>query len=93
MAGVWIRLMQKNRIMKDILMECALNDWEHAVEEGARRLDVARPLVLPKHERDFDEFHQTRFLRDHFMEEVPFDRMEVEWVDPDRRKKTNEKYL
>lgn len=93
MSGIWLRLVRKNRIEKDLVLECARDDWKEALEEGAHRLDAPRPLVLHKHERDFEEFSQTRFLRDHFMEDVPFDRMEVEWIDPDRKKKVNEKYL
>ena len=30
---------------------------------------------------------EARFLPEHFMESVPFDRMEVEFIDPDKKKK------
>ena len=93
MSGIWIRLVRKNRIEKDLTLDCAREGWKDALEEGARRLDAPRPLVLPRHERDWEEFSQTRFRRDHLMEDVPFDRMEVEWIDPDGKKKINEKYL
>ena len=41
------------------------------------------PVQVPKHERDWAEYRQTRFLPEHFMEAVPFDRMEIEYFDPD----------
>ena len=96
MAGIWIRLMKKNRIEKDISVDCLREDWRDALDEGCRKMDVARPLILPRHDRDWEEFGQTRFLKDHFMEETAFDRMEVEWIDPEKKKTPggyNEKYL
>ncbi len=93
MAGIWIRLMRKNKIQKDISVECARDGWLEALYTGLERLDTARPLLLEKHQRDWAEFGQTRFLKEHFMEDVAFDRMEVEWIDPEAGKKINEKYL
>ena len=93
MAGIWIRLIRKNKILKDVSVECAAEDWREALDRGLEKMDTSRPLVLPRHERDWAEFSQTRFLKEHFMEEVPFDRMEVEWIDPEARKGVNEKYL
>ncbi|MBR4501824.1 MAG: hypothetical protein IKP22_08030 [Clostridia bacterium] len=93
MAGIWIRLVRKNRIQKDIIVDCGRDEWIRALHLGVEKLDTARPLLLEKHERDWAEFGQTRFLKEHFMEDVAFDRMEVEWIDPEAGKKTNEKYL
>ena len=93
MAGIWIRLMRKNRIWKDVIVSCGREEWTRALQQGLEKLDVARPLLIEKHERDWAKFGQTRFLKEHFMEDVAFDRMEVEWIDPEAGKKTNEKYL
>ena len=35
----------------------------------------------------------ARFLKEHFMEDVSFDRMEVEFIDPEKKKGLNEEYL
>lgn len=86
-AGIWVRLMHKNHIDRDVTQECALSDWQEALERACHALDVPRPLMLPRHERDWAQFSQARFLREHFMEDVPFDRMEVEFIDPDKKKK------
>ena len=50
-------------------------------------------MILPRHERDWDQFSQARFLPDHFVESVGFDRMEVEFIDPDKKKKENPLYF
>ena len=86
-AGIWVRVIRKNRIEKDTTMECAREDWQDALIRACHALDISKPMVLPRHERDWDQFSQARFLKDHFVEYVPFDRMEVEFIDPERKRK------
>lgn len=86
-AGIWVRLIKKNRIERDATVCCARADWQEALNAACRQLDVGKPMVLPRHERDFSQFSQARFLQEHFLEDVPFDRMEVEFIDPDQKKK------
>ena len=92
-TGIWVRLMRKTRIDRDVTINCSLEDWQTALEDACHHLDVPRPLILPRHERDWEEFSQARFLREHFMEDVAFDRMEVEFIDPDKKKKNNPLYM
>ena len=91
-AGIWVRLVKKNRIERDVTVDCARADWQEALNEACRRMDVGKPMVLPRHERDWEQFSQARFLREHFVEDVPFDRMEVEFIDPDKKKKKDAPY-
>ena len=53
MAGIWIRLMRKNRIWKDVIVGCGREEWTRALQQGLEKLDVARPLLIEKHERDW----------------------------------------
>lgn len=92
-TGIWVRLMKKNRIDRDITAPCSLETWQGALENACQKLDVPRPMILPRHERDWDQFSQARFLPDHFVESVSFDRMEVEFIDPDKKKKENPLYF
>ena len=93
--GIWVRLMKHGKIMESSVQACAPEDWEDALTEACRRLDLQRPCVLPRHERDFEQFSLVRFTPEHFIESVHFDRMEIEYIDPDSRssKPVNEKYL
>ena len=91
-TGIWVRLMHKNRIEKDTTAECTLSDWQEALDAACHQMDVPRPIVLPRHERDWEQFSQVRFLKEHFIEDVPFDRMEVEYIDPDKKKKSQNPY-
>ena len=90
---LWLRLIRKNKIVKDTTVPCAHDGWQEALEEACQKLDAPRPLVIDKHARDWEAFFQTRFLPDHFMESVSFDRMEIEFIDPEEKKTINERYL
>ena len=94
-AGIWVKLIRHGRTARDEMIPCARQDWEDALTEACRRLDLQRPCVLPRHGRDFEQFGLVRFTPEHFIESVGFDRMEIEYIDPDSRKTrpVNEKYL
>ena len=91
--GIWVRLVKHGKIMESNVQPCAPDEWEAALTEACRALDTPKPVILPRHERDYHSFHQARFLPEHFVESVSFDRMEVEYIDPEAKKSVNEKYL
>ncbi|MBR3738897.1 MAG: hypothetical protein IKN04_00380 [Clostridia bacterium] len=91
-AGIWVRLIKRNRIDKDVTVPCLHADWQDALNIACRQMDVGKPMVLARHERDWDQFSQARFLKEHFLEDVPFDRMEVEFIDPEKKKKKDSPY-
>ena len=84
--------MHKTHILRDVTVPCEMEDWQEALSHACHGLDVPRPMILPRHERDWEQFRQARFLPEHFVESVPFDRMEVEFIDPDKKKKNNPLY-
>lgn len=86
-TAIWVRLIKHQRIDRSVTVHCAYDDWQEALIEACRELDMPRPMILPRHTRDWDSFRQTRFLPEHFMEDFPFQRMEVEFIDPDKKKK------
>ena len=45
------------------------------------------PCGCPRTSGSGSEFGQTRFLPDAFMEHVDFDRLEIEYIDPDAKKR------
>ena len=91
--GIWVRLIKHGKIKESNVQPCAAEDWEDALTEACRQLDAPKPVILPRHERDYAQFHQARFLPEHFVESVAFDRMEVEYIDPEAKKAVNERYL
>ena len=60
--------------------------------EACHELDLPEPVWLDKNQREWEEFGLTRFLPDAFFEQVPFQRMEIEYIDPDAPKKKSKDY-
>ena len=86
-TALWVRTIKHHRIDKQIVEPCTRKDPQDALENALHKLDIARPLWLEKNQREWDEFGQTRFLPDAFLESVPFDRLEIEYIDPDAPKR------
>lgn len=87
---LWVREIRRNRIMRDAVVPCEDGDWQQALVEACRSLDLGLPLILPKALADMDSFAQTRFQPSHFMEAVAFERLEVELFDPEVKKKSGD---
>ena len=85
MARLWARIIRKHRIERQATYDCRFEDVEEALTELCRQFDVPRPLWLDKHTREYEEFRRTQFLPEHFMEDVPFQRLEIEYLDDDEK--------
>ena len=83
MPRLWARIIRKHRIASQATRDCAFEDAQDALTELCREFDIPRPLWLAKHTREFDEFRRTSFLPEHFMEEVPFQKLEIEFLEDD----------
>lgn len=87
MARLWTKIIEKHRISCQMTHPCAWGEQEEALREICRELDVPFPLWLNKHEREFEEFRRTTFLPEHFMEDVRFDKLEIEFLDDEDKKR------
>ncbi|MGN0745407.1 MAG: hypothetical protein ACI4ML_01895 [Aristaeellaceae bacterium] len=86
-TALWVRTIRHHRIDRQVVEPCQRDDPMDALSEACHKLDIARPLWLDKNQREWDDFGQTRFLPDAFMEAVDFQRLEIEFIDPDAKKK------
>ena len=87
-TALWLRTIRHQRMDRQHVAPCSrTDDPQDALEEACRALDIARPIWLDKHTREWEEFGQTRFLPADFLESVDFQRMEIEFIDPDAKKK------
>lgn len=87
MAGkqgrIWIRLMKNNKSVRDVTIAAEREGPESALREALPPLDVSQPMWLPRHRTDWAEYAFTRFLPEHFVDSVPFDRMEISYIFPE----------
>ena len=83
MPRLWAKIIKKHRIERQATAPCAWEGVEDALTELCHVFDIPRPLWLNKHYREFEDFRRTQFLPEHFMEEVPFQRLEIEFLEDD----------
>lgn len=88
--ALWVRTIRHHRMDKQVVIPCGRDDPQDALDEACRKLDLSRPLWLDKNQREWDAFGQTRFLPDAFLEHVSFERMEIEYIDPDAPKRRSQ---
>ena len=86
---LWGRIIVANRIARQETVEIENDDIEEAFLEICRRFDVQRPLQLPKHNREFEKFGRTSFMKEHFTEPVDFQKLEIELLMPDGEKRVS----
>ncbi len=55
----------------------------HGLDEICREFDLARPIWLDKTVSDFQRHSKARFYQDSFIEEVPFDYLEIQILKED----------
>ena len=88
-TALWVRVIRHHRTAQQITVPCGRDDPEGALAEACHALDLSRPLWLEKNSREWRDFAQTRFLPDAFLEGVDFERLEIEFIDPNARKKAS----
>lgn len=86
---LWGRIIRHHRIEKSETVEIEDDNLEEAFLELCRRFDVQRPIQLPKHNREFEKFGRTFYSREHFTESVDFEKLEIELIMPDGKKKSS----
>ena len=87
MARLWARIIVKHRIDRQATAPCTPDSVEDALTEICRDFDIPCPIWLRKHENEFEAFRHTAFLPEHFMEEVPFQKLEIEYLEDDGKKR------
>lgn len=54
-----------------------------SLEKACYSLDIAVPIWLKSNENEFKKYSMTRFNQDSFIDEVPFDFLEIKVVEED----------
>ena len=84
---MWLRAIRGHRAVRDLTVPCRRGNPQAALREAMHALDLEVPMWLPRHQADWVAFGLTRFLPEHFMETVDFDRLEISYIAPDDEKK------
>lgn len=87
MARLWLRIISNHRIERQETCPVVWGGEKPALTEMCRALDLPCPIWLNKHENEYANFRRTAFTQEHFIEEISFDRMEIEFLDDTGKKR------
>ncbi len=88
MFRLWVRLVADNHLLKDMVVcdesqETRTHKVMNAIEKACYEMDLSKPIWLDSTVKDFQRHAKCRFTKDCFIEEVPFDYMEINVIDED----------
>lgn len=81
MSRLWMRVVTRHKIVKQAEAPCTVPEVLDVLTELCMKNDLPRPMWLNKHESEFGEFRRTAFTKEHFVEDVNFDRLEIEFLE------------
>ena len=75
-------------MLKDFVVEDDSDDTRthkifNAVDKACYEFDLSKPVWLDATVRDFKRHAKARFLQDNFIDQIPFDYLEIEILEED----------
>ena len=89
MFRMWGKIIRHNRMLKDHVV-CDPSDLNRtrkvyaALEEICREFDLGIPIWLDSNISEFKRISKTRFTKDSFIEDIPFDYLEIQIIEEDQ---------
>ena len=85
---IWFKLIKDNRLLKDTTVTDESEDTRthkifRALDEVCLEFDLGKPIWLDSHVSEFKRHAKTRFRQDSFIEQVPFDFLEMHVIEED----------
>lgn len=84
----WARQFLQNRMIKDTTIEDYSDDTRthkifNSLEKACVEFDLPKPIWLESNIKDFKRTSKTRFTKDSFIEDIPFDYLEFLIIEDD----------
>lgn len=91
MYKLWAKTIKNNRIINSLVVENKENisgeeKRSKCIKEICKTLDLSIPLWLKKHEIEFSQFKYVVFYPEDFIDEIDFDKLEIELIDDGNKK-------
>ncbi|MCI8390080.1 MAG: hypothetical protein HFI35_05175 [Roseburia sp.] len=85
---IWFKLIKDNRLLKDTTVTDESEDTRthkifRALDEVCLEFDLGKPIWLDSNVSEFKRHAKTRFRQDSFIEQVPFDFLEMHVIEED----------
>ena len=86
MFRLWGKMWENNHLIRDIVIDDDSEDTRthkifRALQEICYEFDLEKPIWLDSNIKDFKLHAKTRFGRDHFIESVDFDYLEIQVIE------------
>jgi len=84
----WVKEWKNNHLVKDMTIEMNGEDTRThkvfaALEKACYEFDLGKPIWLESNIREFKKRSTTKFRKDSFVEEIPFDFLEFSVLEED----------
>ncbi|MCM1120030.1 MAG: hypothetical protein NC543_11820 [bacterium] len=88
MFRLWAREFQNNRMLRDMVVADDSEDTRthkifRALEQICYEFDLGNPIWLDATVTEFKRHSKVRFRQDNFIEEIPFDYLEIQVIEED----------
>ncbi len=88
MFRLWGKIWKDNHLLKDTVFEEDSTDTRthkifRGLEEICYEFDLGKPIWLDKTVAEFKRHDKARFSQDNFIEEIPFDYLEIQIIEED----------
>lgn len=88
MFRLWGKIWKDNHLLQDMVFEDDSNDTRtHKIFRGLEKIcydfDLGNPIWLEKTIAEFKRHDKARFYQDNFIEEIPFDYLEIQVIEED----------
>lgn len=85
---IWIKEIKDNRLIKDMVVENNSDDTRthkifDSLDKACDEWDVSHPIWLDKNVREFSQLSRTKFYQDNFIDEIPFEYMDISVIEED----------
>ena len=89
MFRIWGKIWKENHMLDDVVIECddsTLNRTRkvyYCLEEICNTFDLGKLIWLDQNKKEFILHDKVRFYQDSFIEEIPFDFLEMQVIEED----------
>lgn len=88
MFRLWVKVFKDNRMLKDTTICDDTDDTRthkifNAIEQACYEFDLGKPMWLDSTIAEFKRHAKARFYQDNFVEEIPFDYLEIHVIEED----------
>ena len=85
---IWFKKWKENHLVEDCTVEDNSDDTRThkifgALDRACHEMDLGKPIWLDATINEFKRHGKARFYQDNFIEEIPFDYLEIQVIEED----------